>query len=737
MIGYRCFMRNVKFNSSLLLLVVLYFLFPSNVFANGGNCRAWYHQIYTPPSMLTSDGFFDPKIRVCAAWAQCNDCWDVPPGYCGYMWPANVFVYDLWPDPAKRPCNSDCEGGCTDCSPEEPLICACQTFSCYLPWDPAQWAKSCMAGSELGCIKRPLAPGPPPFCNSFESDAEIRIIPVAFSDQSFFSPKIKTIITDVRSSTNKVFSVKFDKAEESAKQTISHEGVNYLFTTSKLGIESTCLNYYGSDTATPLMANRCFPSPLPEKPVVSRSASNPEMINIKFSNCDGSSYCSQDLAAGQDLIVGSGIKVIHPVIKDDHTFSLTLTCEDGSAVQNGKCQDSRAPISNYLSGSRGAGGAICLAGWPAYPAEYFVKRGGQHHWLKTFGKKLVRSAVLSPSSRPVKCTDAFSLSMGDLSQSKLDGMDPYAGGYYKFRDESKPIAPSSSNPCEESMSVYMYEESLYLDKEFTECEDVLVQEYGGKKHNFCVTRYYDEDSMQLFFQTKLEAESSALMARDPYNSNLCVDNFSRSNYLEVNKDQFFTANTSDKKCDFIKIEAWGGGGAASLDDSSPGGAGDYVMAVVRTVPLIEGEGFKINVGNGGLGSGAKGGDTTVHICSNYDDSSTCVPLLVAGGAGNNKENYDKAILKKDKLLQPRFKKGLSSSDFSLEDWKDIAISPYLDESRPDGYYGVDSCAKASNESVVPGGDNGAFPGFGGCVNPDKKVYQNGSDGKVVITCERW
>ncbi|WP_155736515.1 hypothetical protein, partial [Anaplasma phagocytophilum] len=113
-------------NAAAVLAGLLYFGITAS--SSASDCKAAYQGVSDQPMreyshLLPEEDL--PKLRVCGASPQCENCFNMAPGDCRYLFPTNVMVYT-----EKRDNNAE-------------SVCACQVFACHLPWDPLGWARKC------------------------------------------------------------------------------------------------------------------------------------------------------------------------------------------------------------------------------------------------------------------------------------------------------------------------------------------------------------------------------------------------------------------------------------------------------------------------------------------------------------------------------------------------------------------------------------------------------------------
>lgn len=817
--GYQNFMKNAKANLRFVIKLIYIFCFlfaPLNLHA----AHMFKIRTKTPSSMNTSDGFFNPTIRVCRGdYTHCDDMAD---GECEGVGMTYARAY-------------------TDFEGEEPKMCACQVFTCYdalakglismssllvggiavLATLDKDYSKECIADQQ--CIPIPLAPGPPPFCDQFESSPEIRIVPVEAREQSFFQPKIRVIIGS--SKTN--LDVNADGSERS--HTINLNKERYTFKTYKEE-DKLCADFLGGLKGEKFMlGSQCFPMLKVGKPELipldgegnkikkldDMTIVGPKKsIDLNKVEVPGYSHNPITLIYGEERDVGGlRLKLIKPKVDSNRNFELRcsgggkpfLACvnkEGGLRQVDAVCSDEEigptlaCPENQSLGYAENNNGKVtCLVGWDS--DEYVLRRKENKKifkYLKSSGKQFndYRVVPIANKDQYIPCSTSRK-DLNIMGQDDLDNIKRFSGSYYSIGN-SNPICNDSSICCRgclchegdklrvvkkgESCNngkcnasykiVYKYEDIVHKSGSFD--NEPSNPEYS--------TRYIDKNTEKPFFLTKEELNDKKgefFRPKDPYIDGLCVDNFERISYIDPKKnfnsdskkdsnsekslssdseensnpdlrkdhnqkDQHHYFNAKEKQCQFVTMEAWGGGAAGFIDEgnlikSTSGPAGDYTKATIKVndeKPI-----FKIKVGSGGEleQNSGNGNASEVYMCDK--DRKNCDKLIIAGGGGNSIREQNEAIINEN-LLYTGFVgrvKGTHEPD-------KIAL-PYgnrKDEIPYDQavYKKTSFCNGAikSNQVKKVVNDN-SVPGSGGCISVDKLSYQEGANGKVTITCEQW
>lgn len=177
--------------------------------------------------------------------------------------------------------------------------------------------------------------------------------------------------------------------------------------------------------------------------------------------------------------------------------------------------------------------------------------------------------------------------------------------------------------------------------------------------------------------------------------------------------------------DYIEIEAWGGGGAGYLNQSSgslPGMPGDYIKAKLKIDP--DHPIIRVEVGEGGKQDNMNGKPTLVEMCDLHKQN--CLPLVTVKGGGLHYSTYarpTKIHAENLKLGDPKIALG-GGSVISLAN-KDKQIA-YIEDGKMK-YKDVEEC----REDYV----DGAY-GASGCIDKSRGTYSRGSPGYIKISAKK-
>ncbi len=396
MSGYRCFMRSVKLNFLLMFFLILglsyqgYADCPNFVTSN-----TWFEAIVSGDWVKEIkvqaikdqgvDGYFNPKIRVCAYDGK-SYCYDLQSGEsCRQIYgtqstgggvSAAAFI-DWGGDKmlnggkihgqVTRGLEWEWADGVTDEEKRRfansPKICACsQKGACISgisAWDsrvfsgenifrPGEMENVCDTcyQEKVKCAPVPLAPGPPPFCEQLSmSPPQVRIVPITDEDNDYFNPKVKVIIGDLKGGDGEIgekldFPKGYGEDKAEWRSILDKDGITYYFKTYREK-DKLCAEYLGTqsiDEKNPQFV-RCFPAPpTPEPEVVEivksntpGKQSNTLKIRMKMSEntCTyeargtySNGLCTFNVNAGSSTNIGPlSLKVVKPRIVKKTTDS--------------------------------------------------------------------------------------------------------------------------------------------------------------------------------------------------------------------------------------------------------------------------------------------------------------------------------------------------------------------------------------------------------------------------------
>lgn len=336
MVGYRCFMKNVKLN----FLLIFFFIFGFS-YQGSADCP-WNAESNTELSSTFGwtgwrkeikviaikdqgiDGYFNPKIKVCSKGGESY------PEYCHELYSGTScrIIYGNGTTQASGAGVSamtfiDWEGnktsigakmgeglkwgwakGVTDEEKEKfansPKICACMQkgacmsgasawgakalsgYNIFRPGDMENVCDTCYQ-TEIKCAPVPLAPGPPPFCTQLGmSPPQVRIVPITHEDNDYFNPKVKVIVGNILKETNGEIGKKIDFPKEYGKNKAKELSLSdkwntkhYFKTYKEKG--KLCAEYYGTQEIDKKnwQFSRCFPAPHAPEPEIVEIVKDP------------------------------------------------------------------------------------------------------------------------------------------------------------------------------------------------------------------------------------------------------------------------------------------------------------------------------------------------------------------------------------------------------------------------------------------------------------------------------
>ena len=190
-------------------------------------------------------------------------------------------------------------------------------------------------------------------------------------------------------------------------------------------------------------------------------------------------------------------------------------------------------------------------------------------------------------------------------------------------------------------------------------------------------------------------------------------------------------NKKKTSCDFIKIEAWGGGESGSVGSSKSGKAGNYVMGLLKLDKDVMDKKLIVDIGTGGKGNrhlNNAGGNTSVKLCTG-DDNSNCVISLIAQGGSKGDDYLQDKSSGTNLLAHYR----LFSGHRNVEE--NEVLIPYQNPDLLEGKI-LKQEEECVYRSVKLEKNSNKYPGAGGCSGVHTNA-QEGADGIVKLTCEKW
>ncbi|MGL9758572.1 MAG: hypothetical protein ACR5LA_07120 [Wolbachia sp.] len=340
-------MKNVKLNFLLMFFLILGLSYQghadcptfvkSNTWWEAIVGKDWVKEISVQAIKNQGvDGYFNPKIRVCAYDGK-SYCYDLQSGEsCRQIygtqstgggvsaaafidWEGNRMLADgtIKTDNSEKIKEGIAKGlgweWADDVTDEEkrrfansPKICACsqkgacmsgisswgaKVFSGANIFRPGDMDKACDTcyQKKIKCAPVPLAPGPPPLCEQLAmSPSQVRIVPITNEKNDYFHPRVGVIIGETRERRELPFPRVISSNEniQSATYPIpDRDGTMYYFKTYREK-DKLCAEYHGIQgiDARSLQFVRCFPAPpAPEPEVVKVVDKNTLEIKMRIS----------------------------------------------------------------------------------------------------------------------------------------------------------------------------------------------------------------------------------------------------------------------------------------------------------------------------------------------------------------------------------------------------------------------------------------------------------------------
>ncbi|WP_231568527.1 hypothetical protein PVA18_00605 [Ehrlichia muris subsp. eauclairensis] len=607
-------------------------------------------------------------------------------------------------------------------------VCVCLVGDCNVKFIRGE----CNQHS-IRCKEMITASDPPPFCSILDASNIISVTPLAFSKQTFFRPGVKVRIY---SGPGKVYAKELYakyKIGDKTSYSVSYAGVPYEFQVYKGGYDKVCVEYTNNGVKE---KNVCFPSPGLMRPKVTPSASG---VHIQYQDCQGLPDCNVDMSPGTEN-KDMGFSVIKPKINfNDYTLISQYKCGDEKIVEDvSQCPNKNGVKLGYVNDNNG--NVTCVVDMPFVPTKYSIKKNNRNLWLNMHEEMLAGyGAVIEKTDdgkkeaeRYVNCGHKFAIDIKSMTQDQLDKIRNVKQDI--FFDIAGHYNPKSA-VCRGSM-LYKYENHrLYEEDNQVSCKDVVELDYGTRKIKACNSLYVSDDDFTNFFHE--DDELKDIVPLNPILQGMCVSNFPSYEYKRrtltrtiLPTSYKLSFDKQSTECDFLRIEAWGGGASGVSRSGKSGKAGNYVMGLLKFDKNIIDKKLIIDIGTGGKGVNSlsnSGGDTTVKLCD--DDNNNCLVKLVANGGdegGNYLRDNSEGV---DNLVHYRFASGLQNSR------ENEILVPYQSADMPYGKVkkGDKECLCSSN--LLEKNSN-KYWGAGGCSS----VYncaQEGADGMVKLTCEKW
>ncbi|GAT75724.1 hypothetical protein EHRUM4_09510 [Ehrlichia ruminantium] len=406
----------------------------------------------------------------------------------------------------------------------------------------------------------------------------------------------------------------------------------------------------------------------------------------------------------------------------------------------------------------------CISGLEFPGKRYYIKKydktigGHRYFWVKLNKKKLVRHIYDDQKNRYLPCDDSFSYDLENISMESFLKSIELHGDYYVIRaqQENRYSGNIKQNSCHDSELYFYtsnYSKEIKDDKECIFGNIEYLSDNNGKKVKHCLYKYTSDDfqtfgiSRNVYELDKTDVflangeELDGLIEENLYFQGMCIDKFPKYDYSvqkhtngEVEKQYMYEIGKYDK-CDFLKIEAWGGGQAGDVEDGKRynGTPGHYTLAVLDYTK-VQDKKLMIHVGEGGKFPGQYGEDTVVAVCNNnnFDD---CEIVLVARGCTTGECEEKHSLIHDNIVVHYRSATGMSfpKEMYSFRQY-DKFIPWGNSYSFLNGTMGLSY--QDCNGPINSWENNNKYPGSGGCARVGKSIQQ-GADGMVRVTCEQW
>ncbi len=781
------------------IIILFGFTIPSKAFAIFWLIFLMYirQDIYKPEVMSSWKGFFLPQIKVEGEYLTYNEC--------EYIFPSQVKAFrsccdssnNLKSEYAKYDSNNQVVG-CVDSKGDDvpgvgTCICAQRVLAdCRTP----------MRGFGeplLGCFKLPLGPPPPPFCDTFEPLPQIKIVPLANNNR--FDPKIKVMVglgDNKKCDNNIIVNLNTSCADGSigeihgyksmtlgirpdgtshGLQSLSYNGVNYFFEAKKDG-ERICGLYYGNNSNSKnIITSVCYDLPNTPKPIILNQRQDIEKLlslnNNIFIDVITEGYNNNKPFKLQYSITNGGVlhqdtklKLIRPQLDENHLFKYSALCYDengnstsGTVDAEGiKCPEKYKTNVKLKYSENKNGTVLCISEEEAGLKEYMVSRNGNKVFkIKELGKAFIPHSYDISSGTWLKDyrKNNSNVSIENSNQVFLDKIKIAAANIFTLYPHKNVNYNAKYKNIEIISSAYNIPIELrnQLNTFTITANEAMRYGIGNSTTQVVKTNFVNSIDNTAFFLTKDEEDKGQYMPLDPYMRNLCISNFSYVDYTNTRQEEFFTPASSLHNCDFISIEAWGGGAASHIfsDPNDPltsqhgksfsGASGGYTKGIISVDQ--NNNTLKMKIGDGGNDINRAGNDTIVYLCDN--NKNNCTILLTAHGAQDFRTKADALDLNSNNIDNTKvmFTENYPGQSGKYETGKQN--NPDIPEPimNPDGIKGsyiewrnsncYDSSKIDSNNVAVPSD----VAGMGGCVYRDANIWQPGAPGKVRLTCEKW
>ncbi|WDM85497.1 hypothetical protein K6025_01300 [Ehrlichia sp. JZT12] len=627
---------------------------------------------------------------------------------------------------------------------------------------------------------------PYPFCDVIFREGkalDFRIVP--FYMQSFFAPKLFLVHP---SQGLKLVPESDDYVSRDFESMMQKKTSNNL----QLSLKNYDITYYGIHRHSVNNFNnvcvyyeyrgqcirQCLPIPALKRPKLEREGENITVkVNVRKpkENVGNSStqieYTDEERkmsVSELQSLVSEDIKVVSPKLDmQSHEFQSLTTCSNSSNA--GHTTQDECSNTNIK----------CLKGLNYSGLGYYIRRydksvgGHRYFWVRPNKRKLVRHRYNNGKYYP--CDDSMSYNLDNITMrsflASIIGHDDHyiipRSGYRiaKYKENKEENLCRNSELYFDSTTVLerirhdkecIFGKVQYSSDEEEHIKSCSYNYVSDDFETFGVNRNKNELKDTDFFLVNNELKSTdfflvnngsldGLTPRDQYLEGMCVDKFPQYEYRVKRHMNGFQRNRyiyhigdyqpeSFYQCDFIKIEAWGGGQAGYIENGRPysGTPGHYTFGILK-VDQSKGKKLIIHVGEGGRYPGEYGGDTVVALCDS--NGNNCETSLVARGCTHDSCAKNNSSISDNIVKHYRSVTGMDFSEHKPMWLENNRLIPWGNPDFPDGVVrlSADDCSGPVNAFEK---NPNEYPGAGGCASLRKSIQQ-GADGLVRLTCEVW
>ena len=654
-------------------------------------------------------------------------------------------------------------------------LCTCTVSSCEdLPEDQSEWSTMCQSKLCQRIGERFI--NPLPFCSIlFEEKNIMRFVPVEFSQQTFFNPGIRIIVLNNGVLYKRNF---FLSDEDFMKKSyeVLFGGRLYRFDVYRLGYNKICADYRHNGS----FFTQCVPIPVLPQPMLTRSKNGEVKISANNTSL------KSDVIVGDDILNKTGIGIVKPKISlNTHGFYLYEKCKNGKILEKGEyCPNGEMSKVKYRRDDKV--NVQCIDGLNTvfgYLLKYNENGYDRHIWLKPLPNKMVRY-VRTEAKKYIECAD-YKYDLNNKTQNFLDSILINEDGYYFFADQQNVMERLNiypgNNPCNNLKdSFYSYQSTelkLRIRKLPSFYPEILTQFTESGRFDAEVLRYFNADnkkklSLDIRFKNKLEF-------LDAYSMGMCIDNFESKIYAAekiVEKDhdvsskftkneeknnkhvdvwlsypKFAAVHNISNKCDFVKVEIWGGGQSGIIDTENlrneEGKPGQYVMGMFK-IKKSDKYFFKIQLlemHNQVLDDNRyTGTDAVVEFCKRGEGlahKEICEVKLIANGGGKLPNRFRKNVIGNNlvndkRMLYYRVVNGpRNRKSENVPSDKRIRFIPYQSFTKENLWEELAENECSSGKILEE--NNSKYFGAGGCADIKTHSTEKGAGSMVKITCENW